>query len=39
MLGRRYLRSGKNATIKAEIDRLNAQLEKMPERWEWVGGE
>ena len=32
LLGRSYLRSGKDPAIKVEINRLNAELEKMPER-------
>jgi hypothetical protein len=32
-LTRRYLRLNKDPAIKAEIDRLNTELEKMPVRW------
>jgi len=37
-LGRIYLRSNKDPAIKAEIDRLNVELETMPERWEFRSG-
>jgi hypothetical protein len=34
-LNYRY-RKTKEATVKAEIDRLTAELERLPERWEFV---
>ena len=36
-LGRLYLQSNKDPAIKAEIDRLNAELAKMPARWVFHG--
>ena len=35
VLGRIYLQSNKDPAIKAEIDRLNDELTKMPARWEF----